>query len=45
MPDQRPVDEVRAVVDRDAGEELKSRGRDEVVVADAADGRVRVEAR
>ncbi|NLS25221.1 hypothetical protein S2M10_01840 [Sphingomonas sp. S2M10] len=42
--DQRPVGEVAAVVDLHAGEPFEGRGRDIIVVADAADRRIGVEA-
>jgi hypothetical protein len=42
--EEPPVDEVARVVDLHAGEPLEGRGRDVVVVTDAHDGRVGVEA-
>lgn len=45
VPDLRPGDQVGRVVDRHAGQVLEGRGGQVVVVADADDARVRVEAR
>src|SRR2546428_7706449 len=44
MPDLAPVHEVAAVEERHAGEILERAGHEEVVLPDAADARVRVEA-
>lgn len=45
MAYQFPFDEIPAVVDWRAREELKCRGRAEVILAHANDGRVGIEAR
>jgi hypothetical protein len=45
VPDLLPPDEVAAVEDRHAGEVLEAGGHEVVVLADAADGRIRVKPR